>query len=385
MLNEHANQISRLPFPVLRPFLRSTLHRPAMSFYASRFFAAFLLLLSFFNVVPAFPSPLSTHASRVAPKTKWRIATVSSGAPQVRHEACAVRVRGLIVLLGGRGVNKPVSIYNPVNRTWVNKDGPGPAVEIHHTQCVVFNKQVWIVSSWTGGFPFERNNDKIYIYDVKKDKWFTRPGLPEYRRRGGAAAILRKKRIHVIGGNRGGHGGHAKSLTWHDAYDLKQEKWILNLKSLPDGEERDHVGGAVVKGQLCIAGGRDGGDASFFTKNKAATYCFSIRKNKWRKADDMPAPRAGAMTARTCNGNMMVAGGEGAGKAYRRVDVFNGTTWESAPKMTRARHGSGLAICSCSCGHIFVPSGSGSQGGSPELPTTEQYIPAGAPKVCSRY
>ncbi|CDF34227.1 unnamed protein product [Chondrus crispus] len=49
------------------------------------------------------------------------------------------------------------------------------------------------------------------------------------------------------------------------------------------------------------------------------------------------------------------------------------------------RHGSGLAVAKCTCGQIFIPSGSGSQGGSPELLTTERFLPAGKPVNCASY
>jgi hypothetical protein len=77
-----------------------------------------------------------------------------------RHEACFVMVGRKAYLLAGRGI-KPVNIYNPRNRTWTN--GAAPPKEIHHTQCLAVDDSIWIVSSWTGGYPMERNNDFIYV------------------------------------------------------------------------------------------------------------------------------------------------------------------------------------------------------------------------------
>ncbi|CAN8064096.1 unnamed protein product [Agarophyton chilense] len=312
-------------------------------------------------------------------------AFVFKGRPVQRHEACAVMINGLVILVGGRGVNKPVSIYNPKTGIWTTHPGPGAGIEIHHFQCVAAQGKVWIVSSWTGGFPFEKDNDKIFVYDVASKSWATRAGLPLSRRRGGSAAVLRGDWIYVVGGNRGGHGAHATSLPWMDAYNYKTNKWQTALPSMPATEARDHVGGGMVNGQLCIAGGRDGGEANFFFKNKAATYCFNFGAWKWEKKANMPVPRAGAMTGTVCGGKLMVAGGEGGTQAYRRVDLFNGSVWERGPDMLRARHGSGLAIAQCRCGQIFIPSGSGNRGGSPELFSTEKYNPPGTPNVCGFY
>lgn len=322
-------------------------------------------------------------SSKGAFRGSWSSAPVNRGGLVKRHEACAVMVNGLVVLLGGRGSNKPVSVYNPKTKAWSTRNGPGSGVELHHTQCVATNGKVYIVSSWRGGFPFEDNNELVYIYDVRRDQWSTRPGLPARRRRGGGASILRKGLIYVVGGNRGGHGAHATTLGWMDAYSIKRNRWITNLPSMPDG--RDHTGGALVNGQLCVAGGRDGGVRSFFNANKASVWCFNFGSRKWVKKANFPRPRAGSSYGRTCDGRLMVAGGEGDGRAYNNVDVFDGCSWKSAPSLQRARHGSGVATSACSCGQLFIPSGSGSQGGSPELTSTERFVPAGRGPNCAKF
>lgn len=296
-------------------------------------------------------------------------------------------VKGEVVLLAGRRKNRSVNIYNPKTKTWRSGKPAGTAenpVEIHHTQCVAVGNNVWIVSSWTGGFPFEKNSGKVYVYNVKKDKWSTFKGMPANRDRGGGACVRRGNLIYVVGGNRGGHGAHAQSLPWMDAYNFRTKKWILRLPSMPD-DGRDHVAGAMVGNSLCIAGGRDGGTAKFFRSAIKEVYCYSFKTKKWSKKQDLAVPRAGAMTGTTCDGHLMIAGGEGFGQAYKDVDVFDGKKWSKAPDMVQARHGSGLAVSDCSCKHIFVPSGSGNQGGGPELTSTEEFIPAGSRTNCAKY
>lgn len=315
----------------------------------------------------------------------WKESSVVSGTLERRHEACAVMVNGLVVLIGGRGVNKTTNVYNPLTATWESRSGPGLNVELHHMQCVSAAGNVWIVSSWKGEYPRESNNDLVYVYNVKNDSWSTRPGMPEHRKRGAAAAVLKGSFIYVVGGNRGGHGEHATSLTWMDAFNWRTGRW--STKSFPDlpGAGRDHVGGALVNGQLCISGGRDGGTADFFNAVNPSTYCYSFRRRKWIQKMDLPYGRAGAATGTACDGRMVLAGGEGNGTAYARVDVFDGSKWTQAPNLLQARHGSGLAVARCSCGHIFIPSGSGNQGGGPELLSTEQYFPQQGQAPCLRY
>jgi hypothetical protein len=68
-------------------------------------------------------------------------------------------------LIGGRGL-KPVDVYNPRTGSWTPKTGP--PLELHHMQCVAVpdDDQIFIVSSWTGSYPRERNTEFIYVREV---------------------------------------------------------------------------------------------------------------------------------------------------------------------------------------------------------------------------
>ncbi|KAI0559016.1 hypothetical protein FGB62_171g011 [Gracilaria domingensis] len=327
----------------------------------------------------------TTTAATAPPSTNgvWQTVSISSGALTPRHEACFVWSDGKGYLLGGRRV-KPVDIFDPRTNSWTQ--GTNPGLQLHHMQCVAYKKKIYIVSAWTRGFPREANVDKIYIYDTQTDSWSTRPGLPENRRRGGSASVLYDDKIYVVAGNRGGHGSHATSLGWMDYYDLLDEVWVTNLPDLPQGEERDHVGGSVVNGnKLCIAGGRDGGVDQFFTATRKSTLCYSFASGVWQNMQaPIPEERAGASYGTTCAGHMMIAGGERT-DAFSRVDVFDGSSWTTVASLKQKRHGSGLGVSACSCGHIFIASGSGRKGGSPELESTEVYLPTGNPAPCAQY
>lgn len=332
------------------------------------------------------PVSSSTTVPSSATSGTWRTSPVRSGLPVNRHEACSAMVNGQLVLLGGRGVNKPTSIYNPRTKVWRTASGPGRGEQLHHLQCVVAAGSVWAVASWKGFFPNEVNNDAVFEYHVTTDTWRKHPGMPADRNRGGAAAVRRGDLIFVIAGNRGGHGAHAESLPWVDAFNWKTKTWVQrNYADMPDAG-RDHVGAALVNDEICVAGGRNGGADKFFKANIASVYCYDFARDSWSRKQNMPTPRAGANTALTCDGRMMVAGGEGNNRAYDRVDVFDGRRWQQGPALVAGRHSSGLAFAKCDrCGHAFIPSGSGGQGGGPELATTEEYIPTGAPADCAMY
>jgi hypothetical protein len=78
----------------------------------------------------------------------------------LRHEACFVMVGRKAYVLAGRA-KRNVDIYDPIARTW--SLGAMPPIQIHHTQCVVADNKIWIVSSWTGGYPMETNTQFIYV------------------------------------------------------------------------------------------------------------------------------------------------------------------------------------------------------------------------------
>jgi hypothetical protein len=113
------------------------------------------------------PTKAPTKAPALAPNTvpsnpltgQW-IETNSNASLAARHEACFIMVGNKAYLLAGRNI-KAVNIYNPVTRTW--RKGQAPPMEIHHTQCVAADNKIWIVSSWTGSYPQERNTPVIFV------------------------------------------------------------------------------------------------------------------------------------------------------------------------------------------------------------------------------
>lgn len=235
----------------------------------------------------------------------------------------------------------------------------------------------------------EKNVGDIHIYNTTTNTWSKRPGLPSNRQRGGAAVILvpfnGSRRIYVSHGNRGGHetsttgDGFATSLNWLDYYDIDKRIWVTNLTDAP--HIRDHTGGAYVNGRICVAGGRDGGDIDFFSKVILPTNCYDPVTNTWSVEANIPQGRAGSSYGTTCDGKLMVAGGEGPSSAYTNVDVFDGTTWTTVDSLNVPRHGSGLAV-DCICKQIHIASGARTRGGRYEIKSVETYFPNGIDVPC---
>jgi large repetitive protein len=319
---------------------------------------------------------------------RWVVVN-SNATLTARHEACFVMIGSLSLrrayLIGGRGVH-PVDIYDPVTRLWTV--GRATPMELHHMQCVALDDKVWIVSAWTGDYPREKNVADIYIYDPKTDSWATKPGLPRHRRRGSAAAVVVGRRIYVSHGNRGGHETflHARTLGWLDYYDVDTNSWTTCLPNAPN--PRDHTGGALIvtkdndnRRLLCVAGGRDGGKRKFFNRVILPTDCFDLETNTWSVQANIPQGRAGSSYGTTCDGKLIVAGGEGFGQAFDNVNVFDGATWSTWPSLQIARHGSGLAV-DCQCQQIYIASGAATQGGAKEIASVETFFPNGTDVAC---
>jgi hypothetical protein len=112
------------------------------------------------------------------------------------------------------------------------------------------------------------------------------------------------------------------------------------------------------------------------------TDCYDPETNTWTEEAPIPNRRAGAAYGTSCDGKLIVAGGEGSGEAWYTVDIFDGTSWTSLPDLIDSRHGTGLAV-DCECNQMHIASGAGDQGSSPELTSLETWYPSGEEESCS--
>ena len=132
---------------------------------------------------------------------------------------------------------------------------------------------------------------------------------------------------------------------------------MTNLADVPHA--RDHTGAILIDdgGVFRVADGRDSGVKNFFNAVVLPTDCYDFVLNSWQTRAPIPQGRAGSNYGQTCDGKLMIAGGEGFGEAHNNVDVFDGNTWMPYPSLVLMRHGSGL-VFSCNCNQIHVASGS---------------------------
>jgi len=244
------------------------------------------------------------------------------------------------------------------------------------------NGKIYFPAAWTGGYPTEDTVDVMYVYDTQNDSWSSEDAMPLRRRRGAAAVIADGPKIWISHGNIGGHesGDHATSYGYIDYYDTSKKQWYLGDDlGYPDAPNpRDHTGGAMVDGRICVSGGRNGGLDNW--PAVAPTDCFDPQTKTWSVEANIPVVRSGSNYGTTCDGRLIIAGGKRGGDRERdminQVDVFDGKKWETFKNSLKtARHGSGLAV-DCKRNKIYLASGSRQGGSGGKEYSMEIYTPA---------
>jgi len=284
-------------------------------------------------------------------------------------------------MIGGLDDVYPVAVYDPVSATWENR-GMAP-IQFHHHQCATYGKFIYVAGSWAGNYPLQPANADTYIYDTENDSWATTPRLPEWRRRGGGGVAIYDGKLYLGAGSSGGHGSATTLRSYLDVLDLDDMSagWVAKA-DIPDG--RDHAQGGIAAGYFCIGGGRDGSKENFMGSPIMPINCFNIATDTWERRADIPEARSGVLVTGTCQGLIMIGGGEGGGRAHERVDLYDPVTDTFLPptSFNQKRHGSGAAQSDCSCGNIYAVAGGGSQGVGTELNDIEVWSPDGVFRNC---
>ena len=304
-----------------------------------------------------------------AKQASWQEVKAKDGStPVARHEAAFVRVGDMFYLLGGRGI-RPVSIYNTKTSSW--STGKEPPIELHHFQPVVYQNKIYIITALTGQWPAETPTEHIYIYDPTTDHWAKGDEIPAERRRGSTGNILHEGKIYISCGIKNGHIGDHKN--WLDRYDPSTGKWEI-LEDAP--RPRDHFQAVLADGKIYAPAGRNTGidPDNPFGGTVAEVDVYDIKNNTWETLPNhILTGRAGNM-ALLYENEILVVGGESPSqeKAHAEVEALDLATskWRALPSLIEGRHGTGLVLFDH---EIYIASGCGNRGGSPELTTMEKY------------
>ena len=301
------------------------------------------ILISIAVAAAAFTSPM-LKAEPVSAQTPWQaVPSPSNNQATARHEASAVALGDRFFLMGGRG-NRPVEIYDTVTGVWQSL-GQAP-VDLHHFQPVAIGTDIYALGAFVAGtFPNEPSEPGIHVLDTLSQTWSLDGQVPEDRRRGAAAAVVREGKIYLIGGNTRGHNGGA--VPWLDSYDPQTKQW----QALPDAPNaRDHFQAAIVGDKLVVAGGRQSDTQAVggvFGNTISPTDIYDFATNTWTSGEDIPTARAGTVVA-TAERELLIAGGEVPDdtSALATVEAYNidSNSWRSLQDMIDARHSGGAAV-----------------------------------------
>ena len=300
---------------------------------------------------------------------EWLSVVSADGSQLVqRHEAAFVEVDEKFYLLGGRDI-RPVSVFDPQTQSW--STATEPPLELHHFQPVVIDDKIYVIGAYTGPFPNETPVPNIYIYDPASDSWSQGDEIPEERRRGSTGNILFEGKVYITCGIKNGHIGDYKNFL--DRYDPATGTWEI-LADAP--RARDHFQAVLADGKIFVGAGRNSGIVpdDIFAGTIAEVDIYDIATDTWETLpNDIPTQRAGN-AATLFNGLVLVVGGESntQQQAHSEVEALDLTTnqWTSLASLLEGRHGTGLIEFE---GELYIASGSGNQGGSPELFTMEKF------------
>ncbi|MEM9380296.1 MAG: NPCBM/NEW2 domain-containing protein [Planctomycetota bacterium] len=311
------------------------------------------------------PSVARIVRFELARPTAWEFLASSDGSDLTcRHEAAMVEVDGKLYLMGGRG-SRPVEEYDPVTGRW--RSLGNPPFEVHHFQPVVLDGTVYVVGAFSGGFPNENNVPGVWTWEPVSNVWTQVSTIPAARRRGSAGTFVRDGKIYLVCGNNQGHNGGAR--PWFDEYDPVTQSWT----ALPDAPRaRDHFLSVLIGDRLVLAGGRRTDLPDPFDNTVPEVDVYDFGTGTWSTlGDDLPTARAGTMAV-PVGRYAVVVGGESdtqfvAHDETEALDVV-AEEWVTLPDLARGRHSGGIGVVD---GRIYVASGSGNRGGTPELDTLE--------------
>ena len=153
----------------------------------------------------------------------------------------------VVYALGGTGVGgKPVLAVEAFDGTAWREVTQLPGAGLNAPAAALLDDEIYVI----GGFNTVTNlpSDRVLVFDVRTRAWSEATPLPQPR--GGHAAIVVDRRIHVIGG-----GNSQSTLADHDAYDPHTGHWT-SLAPLPRSE--GSPAGVAFDGKLYAIGGRSG-------------------------------------------------------------------------------------------------------------------------------
>jgi len=208
---------------------------------------------------------------------------------------------------------------------WLGREYYPPGVFVFLIMAVLGGK-IYVAggySSEAGAEPI----DQVWSYDPETDSWSAETALP------GAKASLSlvsvNDRLYALGGEDGAPGLFV--------YDPETQSW--NAAEAPDEINRRGAAAVVLGDEIWLIGGARNGQAT------SRVDVYHTLSQTWRRAPDLPEPRAGHAAA-VLDGAVHVFGGRSADMRRTlasHVALNAGSeTWESLSDMPAARTEAGV-------------------------------------------
>ena len=130
-----------------------------------------------------------------------------------------VEANGKIYVMGGVNtegvITDKLEIFDVASNSWV--EGSPIPISVSQSCAVRFDDKIYLFGGFQSlDFPFDPV-DKIFEYDIASDTWTEKQSMAKPR--GGSAAVLLTRKIHVLGGF------YTSSIADHDVYDPATNLW----------------------------------------------------------------------------------------------------------------------------------------------------------------
>lgn len=198
-----------------------------------------------------------------------------------------------------------------------------------------------------GGFGGATNvpTAKVRVVDASSGGWRDSAPLPAPR--GGHAAVVLARRIHVLGG-----GNAVSTIADHSVYDPGSNSWS---QAAPLPRSVGSPAAVVLGGKIYVIGGRSG------LEDYGDTFVYDPRSDNWSRGPSIP-PR-GTAGAAVWRGSIYVFGGESQAKGRVLSDVYRlspgAARWQRVSRMPTARNYARSVVFR---GRIYVVGGSTTAG-----------------------
>ena len=263
------------------------------------------------------------------------------------------------------------ALFDPSTNTWTT--GPDLPAPRHHLVLGTARGRVYGFGGFVGevlgrnGFQFR---DDVYAFDG--DEWARVGTLP--RPLGETVCLSRDGRIHLVTGSLHGSTQAEQGATGtHLVYDPAADDWS---EAAPAPTARSSATGAVIDGQLYVAGGRrrESGEIS----NLGILERYDPGTDAWTTLAPLPQP-SGGLAGAALDGTLYVFGGEyfsEGGGVYEHTWAYDpqADTWTGLSPMRTPRHGLAGAATD---GRVFAIGGNTAAGiGAATSTTVETLAPS---------